>query len=404
METRNSRTLRRASTDDSGSQPSIFVFRISIFVCLFVVGCASPGQPVERKAPVPQAVADLAVEQSGNEMVLTFTLPNETVDHRPLKQPPAIEIYRDFAPAPAAGGPAPATGEPHPRVAASPTLVVTIPPAMVDRYAQQGHVRYADALQAGDFAGHTDSVAVYTVRTRASEKKDSADSNAASVRLYPPPDPISDLKAEITPSSVVLSWTPPQKDALGAAPSITGYRVYRAEAAPGATPDNPSLKAPLAKVGEIGSPPFTDSQVAFGTTYAYSVRSVVEYPGKTLESSDPNTLIVTPKDVFPPAAPLGLVVALVPAQGGTPAHLELSWAISPETDIAGYNVYRSEQPGAPGTRLNNQLLLAPAFSDMNMQPGRRYSYTVTAVDRSGNESPASEPVSGGVPAEGQATP
>jgi hypothetical protein len=404
METRNSRTLRRASTGDSGSQPSIFVFRISVFVCLAVAGCASPGQPVERKAPVPPAVADLAVEQSGNEMVLTFTLPNETVDHRPLKQPPAIEIYRDFAPAPAAGRPAPVPGEPHPRVSASPTLLVTIPPAMVDRYAQQGHVRYADALQAGDFTAHPDSVAVYTVRTRASEKKDSADSNAASVRLYPPPDPISDLKAEITPSSVVLSWTPPQKDALGAAPSITGYRVFRAEAAPGATPDNPSLKAPLAKVGEIGSPPFTDSQAAFGTTYAYSVRSVVEYPGKTLESSDSNILIVTPKDIFPPATPLGLVVALVPAQGGTPAHLELSWAISSETDIAGYNIYRSEQPGAPGTRLNNQLLLAPAFSDMNMQPGRRYSYTVTAVDRSGNESPASEPVSGGVPAEGQAAP
>jgi hypothetical protein len=404
METRNSRIPTRAWLRSCGRRHSFVDFRISIFAFLLVAGCASPGQPVERKAPVPQAVADLAVEQSGNEAVLTFTLPNETADHRPLKQPPAIEIYRDFAPVPAAGGPAPATGEPHPRVSASPTLLVTIPPAMVARYTQQGHVRYADALQAGDFSAHPDSVAVYTVRTRASEKKESADSNAASVRLYPPPDPIPDLKAEITPSSVVLSWTPPQKDALGAAPSLAGYRVYRAEAAPGATPDNLNLKAPLAKVGEIASPPFTDPQVAFGTTYAYSVRSVVEYPGKTLESSDSNILIVTPKDVFPPAAPLGLVVALVPAQGGTPAHLELSWAISPETDVAGYNIYRSEQAGAPGTRLNNQLLLAPAFSDMNMQPGHRYSYTVTAVDRSGNESPASASVSGGVPAEGQATP
>jgi len=47
------------------------------------------------------------------------------------------------------------------------------------------------------------------------------------------------------------------------------------------------------------------------------------------------------------------------------------------------------------------LLLTPAFRDMNVQPGRRYFYTVTAVDRSGNESPVSEAVAGSVPAENQ---
>jgi fibronectin type 3 domain-containing protein len=79
--------------------------------------------------------------------------------------------------------------------------------------------------------------------------------------------------------------------------------------------------------------------------------------------------------------------------------VELSWAINPETDIAGYNVYRSEQEGIPGLRLNQELLLTPAFRDMNAMSGRRYSYTVTAVDRSGNESPASVAVEGGVPDE-----
>ena len=37
--------------------------------------------------------------------------------------------------------------------------------------------------------------------------------------------------------------------------------------------------------------------------------------------------------------------------------------------------------------LNTDLLLTPAFRDMNVQPGHRYFYTVTAVDRAGNESP-----------------
>ena len=130
----------------------------------------------------------------------------------------------------------------------------------------------------------------------------------------------------------------------------------------------------------------------------------MQYPSGTLESGDSNLAVVTPRDTFPPVAPQGLLVVLVPAQGGAAAHLELSWAISPETDIAGYNVYRGDQESTPGTRLNTELLLTPAFRDMNIQPGHRYFYSVTAVDRTGNESPLGAVVSGGVPAESQATP
>src|SRR5579864_6963805 len=59
-------------------------------------GCASPGEPIERKAPIPEPVKDLAASQSGNDVVLTFTLPTEALDHRQLEQTPAVEIYRAF--------------------------------------------------------------------------------------------------------------------------------------------------------------------------------------------------------------------------------------------------------------------------------------------------------------------
>jgi fibronectin type 3 domain-containing protein len=91
-------------------------------------------------------------------------------------------------------------------------------------------------------------------------------------------------------------------------------------------------------------------------------------------------------------------VAFVPAVAGMPAYLDLSWSTNAATDIAGYNVYRSEEPSRPGTRLNSELLLTPSFRDMNAVLGHTYFYTVTAVDRSGNESPASTPASGSVPA------
>jgi hypothetical protein len=141
-----------------------------------------------------------------------------------------------------------------------------------------------------------------------------------------------------------------------------------------------------------------------GKTYAYFVRSVVQYPGKTLESADSNPYVLTVVDTSAPSAPQGLIAVLVPAQGGTPAHIDLSWGIISETDVAGYYVYRSEQVGVLGTRLNAELLLTPAFRDLNAVPGRRYFYRVTAVDRSGNESPPSEAASDGVPAEDQSTP
>lgn len=124
----------------------------------------------------------------------------------------------------------------------------------------------------------------------------------------------------------------------------------------------------------------------------------MQYQDLQLESGDSNLVTVTPRDVFPPAAPQGLVVVYVPAHDAAPAYFDLSWSISAENDIAGYNIYRTEQEGAPGNKLNPQLLRTPSFRDMNVESGHHYFYTVTAVDRAGNESPASAAASGEMPA------
>lgn len=371
-------------------------FSLIFLVGSILGGCAAPAEPTERKAPVPRAVGDLAAVQAGDDVILTFTLPKETVDRRPLKQLPAIEIYRLIRPAGAAMVP----GSP----AAVP--VVTIPAAMVDQYSDQNHIRVVDSLHAEDFLPDEGTVAQYTVRTRASSKKGSADSNVVVLKVYPAVEPIADLKLEPMHAGVALTWTPPRKTILGAAPKILNFHIYRAElTAPGATFANPTqnrvAKTPLLKIGETGTAMFRDSLAEMGKSYAYSVRSVAQYSEGTVESANSNVAEITMKDAFPPAAPEGLVVVFVPLVAGAPAHIELSWAINSETDIAGYNVYRSEQVGESGTRLNPELLLTPAFRDMNAIIGRRYLYTVTAVDRSGNESPASAAAPGSVPAESQ---
>jgi len=102
-------------------------------------------------------------------------------------------------------------------------------------------------------------------------------------------------------------------------------------------------------------------------------------------------------DTFPPFTPEGLVAAFVPAEDRSPAYFDLSWSISADNDIAGYNIYRSEGTSTARTKLNAALLLTPAFRDMNVLPGRRYLYTVTAVSGAGNESLESAAASGAMP-------
>ncbi len=159
----------------------------------------------------------------------------------------------------------------------------------------------------------------------------------------------------------------------------------------------------------MDSTSYIDTQFESGSTYVYFVRSVVQYGtgqsgAEILESDNSNLVTVTARDTFPPAAPRGLVVVPVPAQSGQSAYIELSWVINPETDLAGYNVYRSEDVGVPGTRVNPALLPAPTFRDMNAVPGRRYFYSVTAVDGSGNESAPSAAVAGAAPVESPQNP
>jgi hypothetical protein len=381
------------------SRISIFYFLFFIFACgALLPGCGAPGEPIERKAPVPTAVADLAATQQGDDVILTFTLPKDSVEGHPLKQPPAIEIFRDFQSVPATSPPPPA----------APTLLVTIPSAMVEQYGTRGQIRYADTLKSDDFAQHPGAQAVYIVRTRTSDKKVSANSNAAALRVAPAANPIADLKAEVTHQGLVLTWTPPQSTLTGSTPAIVNYRVYRAEinpqpaAQPNAGPSSETAGTPqaiptLLSIGDTPAPPFRDQQTRFDKNYIFSVRSVTQYNALQIESADSNLLTVSPRDTFPPAAPQGLVAVLVPAQGASPAYLDLSWSISAENDIAGYNIYRTEQEAAAGKKQNPDLLLTPAFRDMNTVPGHRYFYTVTAVDRVGNESPASAAASGEVP-------
>ena len=140
-----------------------------------------------------------------------------------------------------------------------------------------------------------------------------------------------------------------------------------------------------------------DPDAAFDQRYSYRISraSTVTVVGKSINIEGPSSaeIIVDTKDVFPPAVPSGLAAVAAPDEGA----IDLSWAPNTEPDLAGYAVYRSEA-GEP-TRISPSVALdTPTFRDSTAQPGHEYAYSVTAIDRDGNQSARSPEVKESLPA------
>jgi fibronectin type 3 domain-containing protein len=68
-----------------------------------------------------------------------------------------------------------------------------------------------------------------------------------------------------------------------------------------------------------------------------------------------------------------------------PDAVEISWSPSTDSDLASYRVYR-EAAGIPRERVGEVAAPETSLRDTTAAPGTTYAYTVTAVDRVGNES------------------
>ncbi len=66
--------------------------------------------------------------------------------------------------------------------------------------------------------------------------------------------------------------------------------------------------------------------------------------------------------------------------------IALAWAANPETDIAGYRVYRSTTEGSGYVLITPTLVPSPAYNDTGAAPHVIYYYVVTAVDSKSKES------------------
>jgi hypothetical protein len=370
-----------SATASRGKPAATLYFLVSIF---FLAACGAPGDPSPPSPPVPSAISDLTARQSGDGALLTMTLPTRSVTNERLAEPPAVEIFR---------GALKPDGKPDNK---SFRLVYTLPGVLLDTYTNEKHIQFKDPIAPEETRANPGKVVAYRVRTRVSKKKDSADSNIVFVKIFPVPERVGNVEAKVTEPAIELNWVVPKKTSAGATlDQLTGYRVLRGEIDPSSAQataqdiGQAKWKSPLTLIAPATENSYRDTLFEFGKTYVYIVRAVALADGGSVESDDSTPVVVAPKDTFPPAAPQNVVAAATLPPGGS-ASVDLSWSINLENDLAGYRVYRSDAQGSRGQLLTTDLLPAPAYRDMSVQQGHKYWYSVTAVDRAGNESGATQ--------------
>ena len=376
-----------SSADSSTEERFLAALGMTVRLCLplsllvLVAGCGVPGDPIPPSPPIPVAVTDLAGHQLGDGVLLIFTPPNKSTRGERLPQLPTLEILR---------GSLRPDGRPDPN---SLRVVDTVPGSLLGSYVQDDKIHFLEPVPPEEIRAHPGETLIYRVRTRVSERKASADSNDVSLQLFTVPERIETVETLVTENSIQLSWPAPKRTSAGEPmTAIQEYHVFRGELDPvSAAAAQKDLhaavwKLPLLQIASTSAPEYQDTGFDYGKTYVYVVRSVINVNGAPLESGDARPAILTPKDIFPPAAPQDVVAALLPGASPGTLLVDLSWAINLETDMAGYRVYRSERGDERGQLLTPELLPTPAYRDSSVLSGRRYWYTVAAVDRAGNES------------------
>jgi hypothetical protein len=103
--------------------------------------------------------------------------------------------------------------------------------------------------------------------------------------------------------------------------------------------------------------------------------------------------VIAAVDDIAPAIPIGLTVAA----GTTEGSLVLTWTANTETDLAGYNVYKSNSATGTFTKVNTALLTDTTYTDSSLAAGTYY-YKITAQDNTPNESNQTAAVSGEIQA------
>jgi len=332
------------------------------------LGCGKQGPPLPPLRAVPATTKDLQIRQQGTRVLFELTYPKTTVSGLALDGLRAVEIWEAVQPAPREGKPQPLDPRTFSSVA---VLRSKVEDADVGASTFGDRLIFILPLPEGAIvasAAPRSPARFYAVRTVSKEGERSELSNQVSLVPKSPPPAPEQISTTARLDGVMIEWP--------AVPGALGYAMYRRDA------QEKSHGQPVHAAGP-DERSWLDATARFGQSYIYAVTSFNDRD-PFIESAITSEREVRYQDRFPPPPPVDLVAL---AETG---RIRLVWKASEADDLAGYIVYR-RGPEGEFRRAHEQPLTAAEYADTDVKPGTAYSYRVTAVDQTGNESaPGSE--------------
>lgn len=396
----------------TNSRPPLLRIAAALVILASIALCASCGRMGLPSPPahIMERTTDLEAMQRGSIVFLWWPIPSLAAKPYTKYYVDHVDIYKliertDQDP----------TVDPDEYLDKA-EMVKSYPRQEIERQAREnGRLEFFDTL---DLLGSQHRVADtrlrYAVRYVNKYGEDALFSN--SVEIYPNPTvampPMGLTVSGVTQDKITLTWLAPTGNINGQIPAnIAGYNIYRRalgqedsgrgsrsedESKPGQNAKKqpaPSTRPPefeLLNHEPLSKATYTDTRFRYKTHYEYMVRALSAGTSGLIETENSIPFRYTPEDVFKPSRPESVTIA---SANGI---ISLFWPANPETDIAGYNVYRADSADAPAkdwVKLNPKLNTATTFHDETPRIGIRYYYRVTAVDKFDNESEPSSPVS-----------
>ena len=345
-------------------------------LCILSAGCARIADPKPPERHVPEATRDFEAHQIGEEIVLTFSLPERNTDGSLARTIRSLEIFRitEKAEAKIPAAIADLSDEIFLGRAAH---AFSIPAVRFPEYMREGVfvIRDAPFVPPGE--------SIYSLQFRYAavfvNEKNQAARLSQQVFVQPmvlPPAP-EGLSAVVSENEIRVAWTPTPENAVSNRTLRVGYNVYRSEK-PDEFPVTPVNAAPLSAAE------YLEHVFQFDKNYYYSV-SVVIASNPPAESERSEILKVEARDIFPPLPPGNFTTV---AENDK---VTLFWTPSPSADTVGYRIFRinrtDSRARADSRRpLHEGLITGISHRDEGVEPGGDYIYEIQAVDGHGNVS------------------
>jgi len=417
---------------------------VALLLVAPIAGCGKKGDPLPPIRQIPAAARDFQVTQRGDQLLLSVPYPTTTVAGTPLAGVGQVAFWQLLWGAPADGDASARQVDQRQFVSGAQAGLV-LGKAEVDE-AVVGN-RVALAMPVSRFEGegaevgeHEQSMLTLAVKTQGPAGEESGFSNLVSLALLPAPAPPTGLSAEGEDRGIRLSWeypeavedageeadqeasegeadaaseaseaaaeeamaeaapedeateeAPPESAMAGDAPAkdrgILGFNVYRRLAT------ERRYGEPVKEIGRRART-FVDQTAVLGQRYVYTVTAVAERRPVVVESAFGEEVELDYRDRFAPPTPTG-VVALFQQTGGE-NRVRVVWRPVESDDLAGYRIYRRGPESQQFRSLSEDLVTGTELIDVEVSSGATYTYRVTAVDRSGNESEPSAQVSANI--------